>query len=105
VIALDPELPGEDRRQHGRSAPVGGHRHHRLVYEAGVVERASRVDQRRDSGAKLAITVRGRQALPIELRAVAREPLPESSVQDVVCRLPPWTTTTTTTFRLRRLEL
>jgi len=58
-----------------------------------------------DSGAELAITVRGRRALPIELRAVAREPLPESSVQDVVRRLPPWTTTTTTTFRLRRLEL
>jgi hypothetical protein len=58
-----------------------------------------------DSGAELAVTVRGREALPVELRAVARNPLPAPPVQEVVRRLPPWTTTTTTTFYLRRLEL
>jgi hypothetical protein len=56
-------------------------------------------------GAELSLTVRGRAPLPVELRAVAREPHADPAVDSVVRRLPAWTTTTTTTFHLVRREL
>ena len=56
-------------------------------------------------GAELSLTVRGRAPLPVELRAVAREPQRDPAVDAVLRRLPAWTTTTTTTFRLVRRAL
>jgi hypothetical protein len=58
-----------------------------------------------DDGAELSVTVRGRAPLPIELRAIAREPARDEAVEAVVRRLPPWTTTTAVTVRVTRLDL
>jgi len=56
-------------------------------------------------GAELSVTVRGRAPLPIELRAIAREPARDEAVDAVVRRLPPWTTTTSLSVRVTRLDL
>lgn len=58
-----------------------------------------------DEGAELSLTVRGRAPLPLELRAVAREPGRDAVVEAVVRRLPPWTTTTVSTVSLVRRAL
>jgi hypothetical protein len=58
-----------------------------------------------DDGAELSVTVRGRAPLPIELRAIAREPARDEAVEAVVRRLPPWTTTTAVSVRVTRLDL
>ena len=56
-------------------------------------------------GAELSISVRGRAPLPIELRAIAREPAHDDAVEEILRRLPPWTTTTPITFAVTRREL
>jgi hypothetical protein len=56
-------------------------------------------------GAQLPVSVRGPAPLPIELRAIAREPARDDAVQEVLRRLPPWTTSSATTIRLNRRDL
>jgi hypothetical protein len=56
-------------------------------------------------GAELSVSVRGRGPLPIELRAIAREPARDEAVEAVTRRLPSWTTTTAVTIRVTRLDL
>jgi hypothetical protein len=58
-----------------------------------------------DDGAELSISVRGRAPLPVELRAIAREPARDEAVEAVLRRLPAWTTTTRIAVRVTRLDL
>jgi len=56
-------------------------------------------------GAELSLTINGRAPVPIELRAIDREPARGETVDAVLRRLPPWTTATTATIRMTRLDL
>lgn len=56
-------------------------------------------------GAELSLSVLGRDPLPIELRAVARQPARDAAVQAVLRRLPPWTTATSLAIRVVHQDL
>jgi len=58
-----------------------------------------------DDGAELSLTIAGRAPLTVELRAIDREPARGEIVDAVLRRLPTWTTATTATIRMTRLDL
>jgi hypothetical protein len=68
-------------------------------------QRMIHLDGLGDDGAALSITVRGRAPLPVELRAMAREPAHDEPAQAVLRRLPPWTTATAIAVQVTRREL
>jgi hypothetical protein len=70
-------------------------RAHRLIHFEGLG----------DDGAELSLTVAGRAPVTIELRAIDREPARGERVDAVLRQLPAWTTTTTATIRMTRLDL
>jgi hypothetical protein len=58
-----------------------------------------------DDGAELSLTITGRAPLTVELRAIDREPARGETVDGVLRQLPSWTTATTATIRMTRVDL